>query len=204
MSVSGLEAIEKTLVRIVGARDGASLRALLSPTVVSSFGGDPWVAEFAREWAIDDPRAEFWSCLRRVLRLGGARESGFAGSGSETWVYPYVATLDLADPERFFDVLVVTGARVRIRSGPSTSHPAIVWLQHAVLTWKRDLSIPFGLGSAARAEACTEFEWARVETPGGGTSGYVNWQYAYGPVGPRLYLQRVGDRWTITAFVSGD
>ena len=177
----GAAQFRAALSRAVRARDAAALAALAAPDVKLDFGDGAGRAELRRRLTGVEG-AKLWRELDRILPLGCALQQG-------NLVMPSIFAHDFGEIDAF-DVMVVTGANVSLRSGPSAAAKPI-----RLLSW-----------SLVEPLSGDDFErpFRRVRVHGGGPTGYVASAYLRSPLDYRLVVSRKGQDWRIDAFLAGD
>jgi hypothetical protein len=177
----GAAQFRAALTRAVRARDVAGLVALAAPDVKLDFGEGAGRAELRGRLAGAEG-AKLWRELDRILPLGCAAQAG-------NLVMPSVFAHDFGEIDAF-DVMVVTGANVALRSGPSAIARPI-----RRLSW-----------SLVEPLSGEDFErpFRQVRVHGGGPTGFVSSAYLRSPLDYRLIVGRKGGAWRIEAFVAGD
>lgn len=177
----GASAFLAALTRAVQRRNTAALLALSAPTVQLDFGGGSGHAELRRRLAGAEGR-KLWRELDRLVALG------CAPSGPNLYL-PAVFARDLGDLDPF-EVVVVTGDRVPLRSAPwANARPLrlLSWVAVTPLTGD-DYEKPF----------------RRVSLPAGKVIGYVESAKLRSPIDYRMVVSRQRGVWKIHAFVAGD
>lgn len=172
----------RRLERAVRARDPATLRALVSPTVIVDFGGNVGFAALARTWHLDRPRqSRLWYELAAVMQLGCRREQ-------DLMIMPsfFAALPEGVDP---FEVVVATRAGVVRRDKAGTGAPLATFRRGEVLT----LTAP---GHEAEPWVTVRLSPAVV--------GHVAAADVRSPLDYRALFGREGGRWVLKAFVAGD
>jgi hypothetical protein len=177
----GATAFRAALARAAKRRDVEALVALASPNVELDFGGGAGREELRRQLRGAEGR-ERWQALDRMLPLGCAAQRG-------NLVLPWFFAQEIGDLEPY-DTLLVTGARVPLRSRPSATAPVLL-----SLTWQLTELVPPDDGRGP---------YRHVRLPGTRISGYVATAKLRSPVDYRLIAGRSGGRWRIDAFIAGD
>ena len=97
---------------------------------------------------------------------------------------------------------VITGKNVNLRKAPDINSEVITQLTYDVIFFVYDddevtanVSLnPYG-----------EPEWYQITTYDKKRHGWVNWQFVYSLLGPRLFLfMDEHGKWKVSAFVAGD
>ncbi|MEI6409589.1 MAG: SH3 domain-containing protein [Bacteroidota bacterium] len=193
------EFVEK--LKIVAAKhDTAALRAMLDANVQTSWDGDNTIAGFWNSWALGQSDSSMlWPILSRVLSLGGAFNKDEKADSRFAFVFPYVCTLSLEDPDWYTSTGVITGKDVNFRDRPAMNAPIIGKLSYDVIQFALNAE---GLFITSGQNVIGEPEWYCIEK--GGTRGWVFWQYIYAPIDWRLYLAKIDEKWKITCLIAGD
>jgi hypothetical protein len=174
-----------SFVRVVQARDTASLYGSLASDVLSSFGGDGGVAEFKASWNPADSDSRLWETLATVLALGGSFHDDTLFSA------PY--TFSRFPPELdAFEHLVVVGSNVSVRAEPHATAPVLAALSFDIVPASRDAPSYDDGG-----------EWAAV-TLHDGRTGFVHGDHVRSPIDYRVTFVRRGGVWLLRSLVAGD
>jgi hypothetical protein len=177
----GAAQFRAALTRAVKAHDAAALVALASPDVRLDFGDGAGRVELSRRLAgAEGPK--LWRELDRILPLGCAVQDG-------NLVMPSIFAHDFGEIDAS-DVMVVTGANVALRSGPSAKVAPI-----RTLSWS--LVEPLSGDDFGKP-------FRQVRIHGGGPTGYLASAYLRSPLDYRLVAGRKGRAWRIDAFLAGD
>jgi hypothetical protein len=182
-----LAALLDRLHRATATRDDAALRAIATPDIQTSFGGDSGV-ETLRP---DHPASPVWPRLAHALRPGCAPVGG-------VWVCPGLdSEIPAARGLDAFEQVFVLGTRVRLRAAPALTAPVLAEISCRVL--RRDAE---GEGRVPMREDADP-DWVPVALPDG-RRGFVSGAFAYSPVGYRALFERRGGAWRMTHFLAGD
>ena len=191
------------LSQAIERRDEKFVINSLADDVVASYGDDQTIGAFIRYWEIENDSSAFWYHLSRVISLGGVFLNDTADqTGKYQFVFPYTYSMDIGLDDDYFMLGVITGKNVNLRSAPDKGSKVITQLSHNIIYYLPDeenfSSIagknPFGLPG-----------WYYVTTYEKRYKGWVNWQYVYSLMGPRLFLYKdPAGLWKISAFVEGD
>lgn len=182
----------------VQKKDKAFLLGALDEKVMNGFGGDGGIEEFKEYWHWPQDTISVWHTLEHILNIGGT----FTEEGSKDpksrylFVFPYVNTIDLENPDDYFFIGVITGQNVNLRDKPDLKAKVIGQLTYDVVRYKDKTS-----GKNAKGDP----EWHLIETLDHKKKGWVFWKYVYSPVDYRLFLfkDKKGN-WKISTFVAGD
>ncbi len=177
----GTAAFRAALNRAVKSRNAAAMAALASPAITLDFGGGSGRAELRRRLQGAEG-GKLWTELGRILALGCAVQG-------RNLVMPSIFAHDFGDIDPF-DVLVVTGASVPLRAGPSAGATPV-----RLLSW-----------TLVEPLSADDFErpFRQVRLHGGGPIGYVETASLRSPLDYRIVVARRGRAWQIDAFVAGD
>jgi hypothetical protein len=183
------------LLETVARRDTAALFALLSPTILNSFGGDGGVDEFRHKWHLtsDPDRSEVWPLLASLLSLGGH----FVQPGLFVAPFYFKGSPSPPLPRGFesFDALIVVGQDVRVRSGPSTTAPIVTYLSLGVVQRDRSRSEQKDSGGTT---------WVPVILVSAQGPGWIAEPFLRSRIGYRLSFVRTIEGWRIRSLVAGD
>ena len=182
--VPGLGPLDSKLREAARTRDKAALLALVDDTISLDFGGGSGKAELAKR--LTSPDYRLWDELDRVLKLGCGFTPHDQGDQSASWPWYFHKSLGQGDP---YETYLVTGSRVRLRSGPSLGSRVI-----GNVSWDYVFMSDFPKEGA---------RFAKVRTRSGRT-GYISVDYLRSEVDYRLVAGKEGGKWTITAFIAGD
>jgi hypothetical protein len=200
---AGLSAFVKNLLEAIDHRDKHFLNDALDFYVVSSLDSRGGLDEFKRTWSPEQDSSQMWPLMKRVIQLGGVFLNDTADqTGRYQFVFPYVYNMPLDVEDDYFNIGVITGKNVNLRSGPDTASPIKSKLTYDVVWYVlEDLAGKTQSGTNRYGDP----EWYMVETYDRSQRGWVNWQYVYSPTDARLFLYKnnIGD-WKISAFVAGD
>jgi hypothetical protein len=189
------------LQQAVSARDAKFIESVLSAEVMSSLGGDRTKTAFLEDWAVRQKSSSFWTYMDRILALGGAWEKG-STEGVPMYVFPYTYNVELDTEDDYFNIGIITGKNVNLRSQPDLNAEVVTQLSYHVVMFETDADgyrIHHGQNDHGDAE------WFKVTTREKGQTGWVFWKYVYDLLGPRLFLKPTGaGGWEIYAFVTGD
>jgi hypothetical protein len=180
-------------------RDADFVLAVLSENVISSVSESDFGKEqFILNWDIRNRTSKFWSCLEKILKMGGT----FFDDAHIDVVFPYAYRLDLKkDDVDFLDILVITGSQVNVRASPAVDAENPGQLTHEVVMADWGKSV---LRDDETETECDPYIWYFVHTFDNRLAGYVHSDFVYSPLMPRMFLAKEGDEWKITAFVAGD
>jgi hypothetical protein len=173
------DAFRQKLTRAVLTQDRNGLMRLIAPHAIADFGGGEGPAAVGK--AIDDAGDEYWSELKRIIKLGCAR------SGSARVIPSLTVQFDPWAEVKDADNLAVAlrGAKLR-RSPEPRSRPV------AALDWTVVRTLP-GAGDL----------WTQVVLPGG-RRGWLMDDELVSPTGYRFWMEKRGGHWIVTALVAGD
>lgn len=181
----------RELLRAVEARDAAHLESVLSPRVVSSFGGRLGGAEFVRRWQPQSPDSEVWPVLQKILSLGG----GFIRSERGVkFCAPYVFT-SFPDRHDIFGFGAITAREALLKGEPRGSADTVAVLAYDIVKVNDWRSVA-GSDDSARS-------WVKVTTLDG-REGYVPASVIRSPTDYHACFTKARREWKITSLVSGD
>lgn len=177
------------LIKAVRSRDRKFVLGILDRKILNNFGGDGGVEEFKKQWEFDSPTSEFWDAMLDVITDGG----GFIDKNMFAAPYTFVAypeNVEVSDYE------MITGSRVNLRSRPTAASELIAQLSYNIVKVDYENSIK-------KPGEEDDYSWLKVETFGG-KKGFVSAEYVRSPLAWRAIFKRIGGKWKMTAFVSGD
>lgn len=191
------------LKKAIAAKDEKWIKAALDKDVMSSLGDEPGIETFLNYWTPENDSTDFWPYLKRVVDMGGVflHDEGDE-TGRHQFVFPYTYDIDLEMEDDYYMAGAITGKNVNLRSAPNTNAAVVTRLSHNVIFFIYDEDVdPADVG----LNSCGDPQWYQVTTYDKKFRGWVNWQYVYSLMGPRLFLfkDKKGD-WKISAFVAGD
>jgi hypothetical protein len=191
------------LSQAIEARDEMFIIRSLSDDVVASYGDDQTIEAFIRYWEIENESSAFWYHLSRVISLGGVFLHDTADqTGKYQFVFPYTYAMDIGLDDDYFMLGVITGKNVNLRAEPDMSSRVITQLNHNIIYYLPDEE---NFASISGKNAFGLPQWYFITTYEKRYKGWVNWQYVYSLMGPRLFLYKdPGGVWKISAFVEGD
>jgi hypothetical protein len=174
------------LFKAIQQRDTAFLVSILSPKIISSFGGTGGIAEFKEMWKLSTPGSKVWSELGDCLALGGK----FDKDGSYTAPYIFGFPEDM-DP---YEHAAVINENVNVRSQPRTDSPVLKTLSFDIVK---------------------VIKWDRVQTKGDrrawltiqlddGKQGFISDEFVRSPIDFRATFEKINGKWLMTSFVAGD
>lgn len=177
----GVAQFRAALIRAIRARDTAAFVALSAPRVKLDFGDGAGRAELRKRLSGADGR-KLWAELDRIVPLGCAVQG-------RNLIMPSIFEHEWGDVDPF-DVMVVTGANVTLRAGPSATARPI-----RTLSW-----------ALVEPLSADDFEKAfrQVKVHGGGPTGYIAANLLRSPLDYRMVASRVQGQWKIDAFLAGD
>ena len=178
---ASFDRFRSALKSAVERTDQRALIELVAPDVEVNFGDKTGPAAFVEEWSFetDDPFA-IWPLLKTMLTLGCARDG-------EARIIPSLdVQMDAYAAEvRKEVVLVLPGAKLYAEAGVEHEKPA---------------TVPWTLATVT-SRAGDYFTGVRLPD---GREGLVPDPDLYEPLSYRMFVEKIGDRWVITAFVVGE
>ena len=193
----------KDLMTAIEKRDATWIYSRLDPDVISTYGDEQTVDVFKTYWDIENDSTNFWAYIKRVVDMGGVFLHDTADqTGKFEFVFPYVYDIDMSLEDDYYLLGAITGKNVNLRAAPTTQSKVITQLSHHVIYYIYDeddgnIEVPLNVHG--------EPEWYHITTYDKKYTGWVNWQYVYSPMGPRLFLYKnPKGAWKISAFVAGD
>lgn len=181
-SAPGLTAFRDRLAEVVAKKDSKALLALLADDVLINFGGEDGPQAFAETWALDRPgKSDLWPLLTKILRLG------CVPSGKKFAIPSLTMQFEPDADEDLFDIFVVISANAALRSGLAAGSRVI-----GHLAWDVVKAIDQSGGAQTKIELQD------------GRQGWVDAEQLYNPASYRLFMEKRGGKWMITALVAGD
>ena len=170
---------------------------------MSSLGDEPGIETFLNYWTPENDSTDFWPYLKRVVDMGGVflHDEGDE-TGRHQFVFPYTYDIDLEMEDDYYMAGAITGKNVNLRSAPNMNSKVVTRLSHNIIFFIYEEEAD---ATDVGVNSCGDPEWYQVTTYDKKFRGWVNWQYVYSLMGPRLFLfkDKTGD-WKISAFVEGD
>jgi hypothetical protein len=186
------------LITAVKQRDLEFLLKHIDDGIQVGFGQGGGSEEFVREWKMDlDPgKSRLWKELAQVIRMGGA----FQDEEKKVFFAPYTFLPFPGDSEfdSYFSAFV-TGSGVRVRSGPSSSAPAIARLSYDAVKWEYKTPERSDCYLGGDAGYC----WKEVAIYTG-QKGYVYTKYLRSPIDYRAGFEEKDGVWKMVFFIAGD
>ena len=192
------------LKKAISTKDDKWIVSVLDKDVISTYGDEPGIDVFKNYWTPENDSTDFWPYLKNVVAMGGVFLHDTADeTGKYQFVFPYAYDIEMGIEDDYYLLGVITGKNVNLRSAPNTQSQVVRQLSHEVIFFDYDdqsaLTANVGLNPFG------EPEWYHVTTYDKRHKGWVNWQYVYSLLGPRLFLFKdEKGRWRISAFVAGD
>src|SRR5690606_12234798 len=153
------------------------------------------------------PESEFWPLMERVLEMGGVfmsnpGDSEPGAANRHQVVFPYVYMMDLDIEADYFNIGVVTGQHVNLRSEPNTGSRVLTQFSYHVVYYQTDEE---GYPISSGGPDAQHPEWYKVATLDNAHAGWVSARYLYDLMGPRLFVYKNSTgEWKISTFVQGD
>lgn len=179
--VPGATAFRAALATAIQRRDAAAIGALAASDLMLDFGGGAGRAELTKRLRGSEGPG-LWRELTALLALGCAVQGN-------NLVLPSFNSDDLGEQDAFA-VLLVTGANVPLYARRSTASR-----QLATVSWQLVKPLPDN-----RLDLPLQY----VQLVGSNLTGYIAQAKLRSQMGYRLVAKRVGGRWRISAFISGD
>ena len=192
------------LKKAIETKDEKWIYSVLDTKVISTYGDEEGVPTFIMYWSPENDSTDFWPYLTRVVEMGGVFLHDTADHTERyQFVFPYTYVVDLDIEDDYFNLGVITGKNVNLRSEPNTKSNVMKQLTYDVIRYNTEYDSGMLITSGIN-----EFgnpDWYRIETYDQKQSGWVHWKYVYSLMGPRLFLFQNGQgQWKISAFVEGD
>lgn len=190
--------------KAVASRDQAWIKKSLADDAESSVDSELNKDAFVKTWDVDNDSSDFWRIVSRAMDMGGVFLHDTADhSGKFQFVFPYTYALDLSIEDDFYDMGVITGKNVNLRSKPDLKSEVVAQLSYDIIRFMTDTKQ--GLQITSGANGLGEPEWYKIETYGRDKKGWVNWRFVYNLMGPRLFLYKESSgKWKISALITGD
>jgi hypothetical protein len=185
------------LRQVVADKDIFGLLGQVDEQIKIGFGADNGLKAFIRAWELDSPEkvpeSQLWPELAEVLSLGGQ----FSGQG-DYFEAPYLDPC--FPPSTTIDIMesvVVTGAGVRMRSGPGLNTQVLKTLSYDILQFIETTPIEERIGGEVHT-------WVQVKTLDG-VEGFVYGKFLRSPIDLRAGFRRAENgRWKLVTLLAGD
>ena len=181
-SLPGARPFRNALAAAVRRRDAGAMARLSASDITLDFGGTTGPRAFERMLRSAEGAA-LWRELDALLTLGCAVREG-------ELVLPWLFAQDIGDNEDF-DRMLVAGANVPLREGPSPGARTL-----RLLSWV----LVRQLDPASE----TPPRFTRVRLDGGKVTGYIETASLRSQIGYRLSARREAKSWKIDYFLAGD
>lgn len=172
------------LIEALAAHDAGYVISILSPSIRTSFGDDPGIEQFKKQWKPEDKNSELWPALARVVSLGGK----FMEDGA--FQAPYVSACWPEDADSI-DFGAIVGENVRVREKPDAASAVIAKLSFELV------------GVLEFAPERGPNSWTKIKLADG-RIGYVSAQFVGHGTDLRAYFEKQNGQWRVTALVAGD
>lgn len=183
------------LREVVAKRDIFGLLPLVDENIKVGFGAEGGLPDFIRAWELTEPdkvpQSPLWLTLSDLLALGG----GFSDDGGY-FEAPYISHCWPHDAEPY-EMGVIAGAGVRLRSAPSLQSDIVKVLSHKLVTHLEQTTVETAIDGRT-------FPWIKVRTPDG-LEGYVYGRFYRSPLDYRAIFKRNdAGEWRLVTLVAGD
>ncbi|HUR29816.1 MAG TPA: SH3 domain-containing protein [Saprospiraceae bacterium] len=198
-----LSTFVRDLKKAILAKDEKWIYSVLDADVVSTYGDEPGIVVFKNYWTPENDSTDFWPYLKNVVSMGGVFLHDTADeTGKYQFVFPYAYDIEMGIEDDYYLLGVITGKNVNLRKDPNIQSEVITQLSHDVIFFLyEDDETTSNVGLNPYGEP----EWYQITTYDKQLQGWVNWQYVYSLLGPRLFLFKdKKGQWKISAFVAGD
>ncbi len=199
-----LYAFVTDLKKAIADRDNTWIGKSLADDAESSVDSDLNKDSFLKAWDVENDSSDFWRVVSRVIDMGGVFLHDTADhSGKFQFVFPYTYALDLSIEDDYYDMGVITGKNVNLRSKPDIKSEVVAQLSYDIIRFMTNTKQ--GLQITSGSNGLGEPEWYKIETYGRNKKGWVNWRFVYNLMGPRLFLYKEpSGEWKISALLTGD
>lgn len=200
---SSLQLFVEKLKQAIAKKDKTFILASLDEEVESGQGGTNTIAYFKESWWSKQDEPSFWFYLEHIINLGGAFDywNSEDENKGRVFVFPYVAKLELENPDDYFYIAVITGKNVNLRTRPDLKAPVITQLTYDLVRYVGNES---DVVECAGQNAIGDPAWLKVKTLDNKYTGWVYWKYEHRAIDCRMYLKKKNGKWKIIAFVTGD
>jgi hypothetical protein len=184
-------AFREKLVAAVKKKDSKFVLGIVDPKIKNGFGGNDGLAEFKKQWKINDPNSELWKELLTVLTHGGT----FDKRRRNSFYAPYLFTGFPEDTDAF-DHQAIFGEMVNLRAQPDTNAPVVATLSYNIV--KVDYS-----DSVKSSASDDDYSWLKIETLGG-KKGFVKAEFVRSSIDYRAGFEKKKGKWLMVFFLAGD
>lgn len=174
-------------------RDEAFVLSITSPEIEYNLEADEGISGFQQFWMIGQ-RARFWRELETVLRLG-ATVTEMSEDGPREFCAPYVYGL-WPDELDSLDHRAIVASDVKVRAAPTSTGTVLATLSYQLIRTE------FVADRRQPRDAVGPL-WVKVVTPDG-IRGYVHRDSVRDVADVHACFRKVGQRWQMRAFITGD
>jgi hypothetical protein len=183
-----------TLHAIVQRKDFKKICTLVNTNIVNGFDSAlDGIKNFKKFWR-EDKENNLWMILNKLLTFGGqySTEYEIKIKDTTTFVFPYFFDEQIVGEHNFFDLFVVNGDSVNMRTD-GTIHAAIVSkLSYEVVRYNME------------GNKKNMLDWQYVETLDKKYKGYIKQDLLYNFIDYRVIIHKRKGIWKIDVLVSGD
>ena len=181
-SVEGLGELQNALEKAVAARDTDALMALVDEHVQLDYGGGSGRAELRER--LTSPDYRLWDEIERAVALGCGVSTSADGGTYASWPWYFSKDLIPLDP---YEAMIVTGAEVPLRDGPSADAKEI-----GTVSW-----------DYVQLKEYSDAAFLPVVTRNG-REGYMDASRLRSLVDYRVMADKTDKGWKIAAIIAGD
>jgi len=185
-------AFRTKLIAAAKRRDAKYVLSVLDKNIKNGFGGNDGVAEFKKQWRIENAGSKFWTEFLPVITNGGKFFKGEGGTG-KLFTAPYSFD-NFPDDLDAFTYSVIFGNNVNLRARPEMSAAVVGRLSYNIV------EITNSVKDKRDAE---KDDWYEIKTLGGKT-GFVKAEFVRSPIDYRAGFEKKGGSWKMTFFLAGD
>jgi hypothetical protein len=190
---SSLSAFVEKLKIAIRSKNKQYILSVLDKDIRNSFGGNDGIEEFKQMWTFNSSNSELWKTMEGIINYGGVFNT--TKDSRLQFVFPYIFKLDLKNSDDYFSVMVVTVAKLKVKEKPELNSKTVGELSYDVV-W---------IEYSDEFKPKLEVEgWTYIRTLDTKIIGYVQSEYLYSPIGYRMFLGKIDNKWRITTLVAGD
>lgn len=183
-----------TLDAIVERKDFKKICTLVNTNILNGFDRElDGIKNFKKFWW-HDKENNLWVVLTKLLAFGGQYSTEYETKVKDLnqFIFPYFFDEQITSEENYFDLCVVRGDSINMRTDGSTEASVVSKLSYEVVKYNRDNDkkyIP---------------DWQYVETLDKKLKGYIKETLLYNFIDYRMILHKRKGIWKIDMLVSGD
>lgn len=180
------------LLAAVRRRDAKYVLSVVDPDIKNGFAGEDGVANFRKQWKINNAKSPLWDELLFVLTRGGAFQME---GGNKMFTAPYIYSSFPGNLDAF-EYSAITENHVGLYARPSASARLVANLSYHI--------VKVDFNNSVKASANSDsYTWVKVTTLGGKT-GFVRGNFVRSSIDYRAGFEKKRGQWKMTFFLAGD